>query len=122
LASPSFAAEHLSFLVQMVRMFDLFRRDAGFDFKFLHVFTRIESCEKWAEVRHQLANKDGSLSPDAPVPGAAEGRPDGNKKTKKARNDAPAAERLQASIEQCIADAKTHSALREEKRRRAGRR
>ncbi|KAE8798114.1 methionyl-trna synthetase [Hordeum vulgare] len=55
----------------MVRMFEMFRRDSNTDAgcKFLHVFTRIESCEKWAEV----------------------------------------------SIEQCIADAKSHSAMREEK-------
>ncbi|KAI5014703.1 hypothetical protein ZWY2020_056093 [Hordeum vulgare] len=39
-----------------------FRRDNGnnADFKFLHVLTRIESCEKWAEVRLALAKaKDG---------------------------------------------------------------
>ncbi|KAE8808279.1 putative methionyl-tRNA synthetase [Hordeum vulgare] len=38
---------------QMVRMFKMFRRDndTDADFKFFHVFTRIESCEKRAAVR-----------------------------------------------------------------------
>ncbi|XP_044975983.1 uncharacterized protein LOC123443598 [Hordeum vulgare subsp. vulgare] len=103
---------------QMVRMFEMFRRDSNTDadFKFLHVFTRIESCEKWAEARLALAKaKDDVHNPDAPISWAAKGWPDGNKKAKKARDSAPAFERLQALIEECIADTKSHSAMREEK-------
>ncbi|KAE8789914.1 putative methionyl-tRNA synthetase [Hordeum vulgare] len=96
----------------------MFRRASGTDadFKFLHVFTRIESCEKWVEVRLALAKaKDGMYNMDAPVSGAAEGYPHGNKKAKKARDSTLAFERLQAMIEQCIADAKSHSGIRNEK-------
>ncbi|KAE8803701.1 putative methionyl-tRNA synthetase [Hordeum vulgare] len=99
-------------------MFEMFRRDSDtdVDFKFLHVFTRTESCKKWVEVQIALAKaKDGMYNPDTSVLGAAEGRHDGNKKAKKARDSAPASEQLQASIEQCIADAKSHSAMREDK-------
>ncbi|KAE8804296.1 putative methionyl-tRNA synthetase [Hordeum vulgare] len=40
------------------------------DFKFLHVFTKIESCEKWAVVRLALAKaKDDVYNPDTPVSG-----------------------------------------------------
>jgi hypothetical protein len=39
----------------------------------------------------------------------------GNKKAKQAREDAPAMERLQSSIEKCIAGVVTNSAAREEK-------
>jgi len=56
-----------------------------------------------------------TYKPDAPAPSAAEGRPDGNKRDKAARGAAPAAERLQSSIKQCIADAKNSAAKREEK-------
>ncbi|KAE8813756.1 putative methionyl-tRNA synthetase [Hordeum vulgare] len=36
-----------NFKRHMVRIFDMFHRDnIDQDFKFLHVFTRIESCEK----------------------------------------------------------------------------
>ncbi|KAE8783911.1 putative methionyl-tRNA synthetase [Hordeum vulgare] len=63
-------------------MFEMFRRDSGTDadFKFLHVFTKIESCKKWAEVRLALAKaKDGVYNPDAPVLGTVDGRPDDKK-------------------------------------------
>ena len=97
-------------------MFDMFRQDNNdLEFKFLHVFTRIESCEKWTECRLALTKtKDDVYNPDAPVSAAAEGRPDGNKKAQAARDSAPAAERLQSAIEMCIADAKSHAAMREE--------
>nr|XP_020163063.2 uncharacterized protein LOC109748447 [Aegilops tauschii subsp. strangulata] len=85
------------------------------EFKYLHVFSRIEKCEKWADVRRTLAKAKETYKPDAPTPGAADGRPDGNKRAKMAKDAAPATERLHASIEQCIADAKNHVAQREEK-------
>ena len=98
----------------MVRMFDMYRNDEKTDFKFLHVFIVLEGCEKWVQVRHSLG-KGKAYVPDAPAAGAADGRPDGHKKAKAARNGAPAAAKLQASIETYIADAQTHAAAREEK-------
>ncbi|CAM0871607.1 unnamed protein product [Alopecurus aequalis] len=102
---------------QMVRMFEMYCNDnEQAELKFLNVFAKIELCEKWIECRQALAkNKEAVYNPDAPVAGAAEGRPIGNKKAKAARDMAPAAERLQTSIDQCIADAKSHAIVREEK-------
>ncbi|CAM0902630.1 unnamed protein product [Alopecurus aequalis] len=102
---------------QMVQMFEMYRGDnVQAEFKLLNVFTRIESCEKWIECHQDLAkNKEVVYNPNASVAGAAEGRPIGNKKTKAARDMAPAAERLQSSIDQCIADAKSQAVVREEK-------
>ena len=98
----------------MVRMFDMYRNDKKADFNFLHVFIIIEGCDKWAQVRHSLG-KGKAYVPDAPAAGAADGRPDGHKKAKAVRDAAPAAAKLQASIDTCIADAQTHAAAREEK-------
>ena len=94
-------ADTCSSTVQMVRMFDMFRQDnIDQEFKFLHVFTKIESCEKWTECRLALAKaKEGIYNPNAPASATAKGRPDGNKRAKAARDSAPAAERLQSSIE-----------------------
>jgi hypothetical protein len=40
----------------------------GQTFKYLNVFARIESCEKWADVRRNLAkNKDEQYNPNAPA-------------------------------------------------------
>ena len=97
----------------MVRMFEMYRQDSkDADFKYLHVFTRIE---KWAEVRLNLGKGKEPYNPDAPGTVAADGRPDGNKKAKVAKANAPATERLHSLIERCIADAKTHALRREEK-------
>ncbi|CAM0885606.1 unnamed protein product [Alopecurus aequalis] len=102
---------------QMVRMFKMYYNDnEEAKFKFLNVFTRIESCEKWIECRQALTkNKEAVYNPHAPVAGAVEGRSIGNKKAKAARDMAPMAEHLQSSIDQCIADAKSHAIVREEK-------
>ncbi|KAE8781597.1 putative methionyl-tRNA synthetase [Hordeum vulgare] len=62
-----------------------------------------------------LDKANETYNPDAPAPPAAEGRPEGTKKATAARDAAPAAERLQASIEQCITNAKSSAAKREEK-------
>ena len=84
----------------MVRMFDAYRQDnKDADFKLLHVFARIESCEKWREVRLTLAKgKDDVYNPDALAPAAADGCPNGHNKTKAARDAASTAERLHSSI------------------------
>ncbi|KAE8814722.1 putative methionyl-tRNA synthetase [Hordeum vulgare] len=92
---------------RMVRMFGMHRADnKDQEFRFLHVFSRIESCEKWREVRLALDKAKETYNPDGPAPAAAEGRPGGTKKARAARDAAPAAEWLHASIEQCIVDAK----------------
>lgn len=70
-------------------------KDVGF--KFLHVFKRIETCDKWILTRAALAKaKEGGFDHTA-----GEGRPIGNKVD---INADPAAERLQASVNKCIAD------------------
>ncbi|KAM0927785.1 hypothetical protein ACQ4PT_002061 [Festuca glaucescens] len=101
---------------KMVRAFDAYRDDSKAKFKFLHVFTRIETCEKWREVHLMLAKtKDGVYNSDALVPAATDGRPEGRKKAKVAKAMGPPGERLQASIDQCMADAKTRAIQRDEK-------
>ncbi|CAM0879688.1 unnamed protein product [Alopecurus aequalis] len=100
--------------MELVRMLEAYKNDENADFKFLHVFVVIEGCEKWAEVRRSI-RKGKEYVPDEVAPGASEGRPPmGHKKAKAARDGAPAAAKLQASIEICIADAQTQAAKREE--------
>lgn len=100
----------------MLRMFAMFRDDnSDQEFKYLHVFKRIDKCEKWAEVRCTLAKAKKMYKPDAPTPGAADGRSDGNKEAKKAKHAESAAARMQESIEHCFADAKARAAQQEEK-------
>jgi hypothetical protein len=71
------------------------------NFKFLHVFTRIETCKKWADTRAALAG--GMYNPMVPVPGAAEGRMElGQKVAKSAKLTGPPTECLQASLEKCM--------------------
>ena len=73
-------------------MFAMFRQDSSNqDFKYLHVFKRIEKCEKWADVRRTLAKAKETYKPDAPTPAAADGRPDGNKRAKTAKDATPVA-------------------------------
>ncbi|KAE8769679.1 putative methionyl-tRNA synthetase [Hordeum vulgare] len=101
---------------QMVLIFAMYHADnEDQELKFLHMFFKIKSCEKWREVRLALNKANKTYNSNAHVPVAAEGRPDGTKKARAARDVAPAAEQMQASIEQCIADAKSTVASREEK-------
>jgi hypothetical protein len=67
-------------------------------------------------VRSSLGKgKDFAFDPTAAFPAAGQWRPDmGNKRAKQAREDAPAMERLQSSIEKCIAGVVTNIAAREE--------
>ncbi|KAE8795793.1 methionyl-trna synthetase [Hordeum vulgare] len=67
------------------------------------------------EVRLALDKAKETYNPDASVPAAAEGRRDGTKKARAARDTVPAAQWLQASIEQCIVNVKSNAARREEK-------
>jgi hypothetical protein len=78
-------------------MFKMYREEnEDVEFKFIHVFKRIEKCNKWAMVRASLGKgKDFAFDPTAPLPTAGQGCPDmRNKKVKQAREDAPAMERL----------------------------
>ena len=102
-------------------MFAMFRDDnSDADFKYLHVFKRIDKCEKWAAVRRTLAKAKETYKPDAPTTGAADGRPDGNKGAKKAKYAEIAVARVQESIEHYIADAKTRPPSERRKQRRGG--
>nr|XP_020168324.1 uncharacterized protein LOC109753808 [Aegilops tauschii subsp. strangulata] len=85
------------------------------DFKYLHVFKRIQKCEKWADTRRTLAKAKETYKPDMPTPGASDGRPDGNKGAKKGKHAESATARVQESIEHCLVDAKTRATQREEK-------
>ena len=65
------------------------------EFKYLHVYKRIDKCEKWAEVRRTLDKAKKTYKPDAPTPGVSEGRPDGNKGAKKVKHVDAATARVQ---------------------------
>jgi hypothetical protein len=99
----------------MRAMITAYREDNdGVEFKFVHVFARIETCDKWKEVRTTLAKAAAPFDPnDTPTP-AAVGRPVGNKKAKAMRDPAPAIEKLHSSILACIATAAAHAATRAE--------
>jgi hypothetical protein len=102
----------------MLKMFKMYRADnEDVEFKFIHVFKRIEKCDKWALVRASLGKeKDVAFDPTAPLPAAGQGCPKmGNKKAKQVREDASAMEQLQSSIEKCIANVATNDTMREEK-------
>src|SRR3954469_13810173 len=97
-------------------MFAMYRGDnQDADFKHLHVYKRIDKCEKWAEVRSALDKAKETYKPDTPTPGASEGRPDGHKLAKKGKNADAATALVQESIEHCLADAQARAVLREEK-------
>ncbi|XBJ27571.1 hypothetical protein VPH35_004814 [Triticum aestivum] len=97
-------------------MFTMYRRDnQDADFKHLHVYKRIDKCEKWAEVRRTIDKAKETYKPDATTPDASEGRPDDHKLAKKGKNTDAATARVQESIEHCLADAQARAVLREEK-------
>jgi hypothetical protein len=93
-------------------MFESYRDDnEDVEFKFIHIFKRIETCEKGTGTRVALTKaKEGVLYPIAVAPMASEGLPIGNKTTKLARDRALATKRLQSFIVKCNTDA----AVREE--------
>ena len=81
-------------------MFAMYRQDSSDqEFKYLHVFKRIEKCEKSADVRHTLAKAKETYKPDAPTPGTSDGRPNGHKWAKKGKQADAAAARVHESIE-----------------------
>jgi hypothetical protein len=82
------------------------------EFKFIHVFTRIETCDEWSETRSTLSK--GKFDLDAVPALALDGRPMGAKRAKALRNVAPGIEKLHSSIMACMADAASHAAERAE--------
>jgi hypothetical protein len=102
----------------MRRAFDMYSDDTdGQTFKYLNVFAYIENCEKWADVRRNLAkNKDEQYNPDAPTPAASAGHPElGQKKLKELKKAGHLAKRLQASFDKCWADVRAHATGRDNK-------
>ena len=93
----------------MVALFWQSNSDA--EFKYLHVYKRIDMCEKWAEVRRTLDKAKETYKPDAPTPGASEGRPNGNKGAKRGKHADATTARVQESIEHCLTDAQACAIL-----------
>ena len=55
LSSPCAPANCLFVPAQLLRMFGLYRQSNNdAEFKYLHVYKRIDKCDKWAEVRRTL--------------------------------------------------------------------
>jgi hypothetical protein len=56
----------------MLKMFKMYRtNNEDVEFKFIHIFKRIEKCEKWALVRAPLGKgKDVTFDPTTPLPAA----------------------------------------------------
>ena len=76
-------------------MFAMYRQgNSDQEFKYLHVYKRIDKCEKWAEVRRTLNMAKETYKLDAPTPGTSEGRLDGNKGAKKGKHASAAAVRV----------------------------
>jgi hypothetical protein len=87
-------------------------------FKFIHVFKRIETCDKRGRGDQASLGKekDAAFDPTAVLPVAGKGHPVmGNKKIKLARDEAPVMERLQSSIDKCITGVAMNNAAMEEK-------
>nr|XP_051221484.1 uncharacterized protein LOC127339705 [Lolium perenne] len=99
------------------RALDMYTDDTGMQFKFLNVYARLENCEKWKETRTTLSkSKTEQYNPDAPAAGAAEGRLElGQKKLKELKKTGNPADRMQASIDKCRADLRTHADGRNDK-------
>jgi hypothetical protein len=63
-----------------------------------------------------VKNKEEQYNPNAPAPAASAGRPElGQKKLKKLKKASHPAERLQASLDKCWADARAQAAGRDDK-------
>ena len=84
---------------QLLHMFAMYRGDnQDADFKHLHVYKRIDKCDKWSKVRRTIEKAKETYTPDTPSPGASDGRPDGNKGAKKGKHADAATSRVQESI------------------------
>jgi hypothetical protein len=86
------------------------------EFKFIHIFKRIETCEKWTKVMvAPNKEKDVTFDPTSPMPAAGNGCLTGHKKAKLARDAAPMVERLQSCLENSIAGVTSNVILMDEK-------
>ena len=75
---------------------------------------RLELPVKWRRTRLTLSKSNNDVyKPETPVPPVSEGRPELGNKAAKAMG--PPVKHLVASIDVCLADAKTHAVRREEK-------
>ena len=84
---------------QLLRIFGLYRQSNNdAEFKYLHVYKRINKCDKWAEVRRTIEKAKETYKPGAPTPDASDGRLDGNKGAKKGKHADAATSRVQESI------------------------
>jgi hypothetical protein len=102
----------------MRQAFNMYSNDTNDQmFKYLNVFACIKNCEKWADVRRNLAkNKDEQYNPNALGPAALAGHPElGQKKLKELKKAGHPAERLQASFDKCCADVRAHATRRDDK-------
>nr|XP_051190020.1 uncharacterized protein LOC127303315 [Lolium perenne] len=99
------------------RALDMYADDTGLQFKFLNVYARLEHCEKWRENRTTLSkSKTEQYNPDAPAACASEGRPElGQKKLKELKRTDSPADKMQASIDKCLADLMSHADGRNDK-------
>lgn len=87
------------------------------EFKFIHIFARIEGCDKWTETRTALTKAHAKATvydPGAAPSTASEGHPVGHKKAKAIWDAPPVIEKLHSSIMACMADAATNTAKRAE--------
>ena len=82
------------------------------DFKLMHCYKLLQSCEKWKAHRRTL-NKNGRADLNAD-PQNSKGRPIGNKKAKAALAAAAKTDRVQSSIDKVLADVCSNSSLRRE--------
>jgi hypothetical protein len=97
----------------MRAMITAYREDNNdIEFKFIHVFARIETCDKWSEMRSALSK--GKFDPDAAPALTSDDRPMGAKRAKALRDAAPGIKKLHSSIMACMADAASHAAERAE--------
>ncbi|KAK1661752.1 hypothetical protein QYE76_049911 [Lolium multiflorum] len=104
-------------ITELRRALDMYTDDTGLQFKFINVYARLENCEKWKETRTTLSkSKTEQYNPDAPAACAAEGRPElGQKKLKELKRTDSPADRMQASIDKCWADLRSHADGRNDK-------
>jgi hypothetical protein len=102
----------------MRQAFDMYNDDTDDQmFKYLNIFACIENCEKWADIRRNLAkNKDEQYNPDALAPATSMGHPElGKKKLKELKKAGHPAERLQACFDKCWANTRAQAAGRDNK-------
>jgi hypothetical protein len=81
-----------------------YREDTdNIEFKFIHVFARIETCEKWMDTWTALAKAKTMFNPVAMLTPTSNGRPIGNEKSKALRDGRRVADHRKAAlVHQCV--------------------